>query len=68
NVDFYSGLIYRAIGFPTNMFTVLFALGRLPGWLAQWRELAKDPEMKIFRPRQLYVGPASRDFVPIDQR
>lgn len=68
NVDFYSGLIYRAIGFPTNMFTVLFALGRLPGWLAQWRELAKDPETKIFRPRQLYVGPATRDFVPIDQR
>ncbi len=68
NVDFYSGLIYRAIGFPTNMFTVLFALGRLPGWLAQWRELASDPATKIFRPRQLYVGPAIRDLVPIDQR
>jgi citrate synthase len=68
NVDFYSGLIYRAIGFPTNMFTVLFALGRLPGWISQWRELAKDPATKIFRPRQLYVGPVIRDFIPLDQR
>lgn len=68
NVDFYSGIIYRAMGFPTDMFTVLFAMGRLPGWLAQWRELAKDPESKIFRPRQLYTGPATRDYVPVDQR
>ena len=68
NVDFYSGIIYRAIGFPTNMFTVLFALGRLPGWIAQWRELQADPSTKIFRPRQLYTGPALRDFVPLDQR
>lgn len=68
NVDFYSGLIYRAMGFPTDMFTVLFALGRLPGWLAQWRELTRDPETKIFRPRQVYVGSATRDYVDIDQR
>ncbi len=68
NVDFYSGIIYRAMGFPTDMFTVLFALGRLPGWIAQWRELEMDPESKIFRPRQLYVGSPKRDYVPIDER
>jgi citrate synthase len=68
NVDFYSGIIYRAIGFPTDMFTVLFALGRLPGWLAQWRELAADPQSRIFRPRQVYTGATHRDMVPIDQR
>lgn len=68
NVDFYSGIIYRAIGFPTDMFTVLFALGRLPGWLAQWRELAADPHNRIFRPRQVYTGPAERDLKPLDQR
>ncbi len=68
NVDFYSGIIYRAMGFPTDMFTVLFALGRLPGWLSQWRELAADPAARIFRPRQVYTGPAVRDFVPVDQR
>jgi citrate synthase len=68
NVDFYSGLIYRAMGFPTDMFTVLFALGRLPGWIAQWRELSADPDTKIFRPRQLYTGPAKRDFVTVDNR
>jgi citrate synthase len=68
NVDFYSGIIYRAIGFPTDMFTVLFALGRLPGWLAQWRELAADPDARIFRPRQIYIGPVQRDVVPLDQR
>jgi citrate synthase len=68
NVDFYSGIIYRAIGFPTDMFTVLFALGRLPGWLAQWRELAADPDARIFRPRQVYTGPTTRDVVPLDQR
>jgi citrate synthase len=68
NVDFYSGLIYRAMGFPTDMFTVLFALGRLPGWIAQWRELSADPDTKIFRPRQLYTGPAKRDYLPADQR
>jgi citrate synthase len=68
NVDFYSGIIYRAIGFPTDMFTVLFALGRLPGWLSQWRELESDPGSRIFRPRQVYTGPAKRDLVPLDQR
>ena len=68
NVDFYSGIIYRAMGFPTDMFTVLFALGRLPGWLAQWRELAADPNARIFRPRQVYTGPSQRDMVPLDQR
>jgi citrate synthase len=68
NVDFYSGIIYRAIGFPTDMFTVLFALGRLPGWLSQWRELESDPSSRIFRPRQVYTGPAERDLVPLDQR
>jgi len=68
NVDFYSGIIYRAMGFPVDMFTVLFALGRLPGWIAQWRELQSDPETKIFRPRQLYTGPAERDFVAMEDR
>jgi citrate synthase len=68
NVDFYSGIIYRAMGFPTDMFTVLFALGRLPGWLAQWRELAADPSSRIFRPRQVYTGPAERDMKPLEQR
>jgi citrate synthase len=68
NVDFYSGIIYRAIGFPTDMFTVLFALGRLPGWLSQWRELESDPSSRIFRPRQVYTGPVQRDLVPLDQR
>ena len=56
NVDFYTGLIYKAMGFPTKMFTVLFALGRLPGWIAQWREMIEDPETKIGRPRQIYTG------------
>jgi citrate synthase len=68
NVDFYSGIIYRAIGFPTNMFTVLFALGRLPGWLAHWKEQMEDPTTKIGRPRQIYVGPTLRDYVPVEQR
>ncbi|HSJ35546.1 MAG TPA: citrate synthase [Acidimicrobiia bacterium] len=68
NVDFYSGIIYRAMGFPTDMFTVLFALGRLPGWLAQWRELQSDPQSKIFRPRQVYSGPEPRDITPLSQR
>jgi citrate synthase len=68
NVDFYSGLIYQAMGYPTDYFTVLFALGRLPGWLAQWEEMVKDPEQKIARPRQVYTGHSRRDFVPIDQR
>ncbi|ADU47355.1 citrate synthase [Intrasporangium calvum] len=68
NVDFYTGLIYRALGFPPKMFTVLFALGRLPGWIAQWREMIADPDLKIARPRQLYVGPTERDYVPAGRR
>ncbi len=68
NVDFYTGLIYESMGFPPKMFTVLFALGRLPGWIAQWREMINDPETKIGRPRQLYTGSPARDFVAIDQR
>jgi len=68
NVDFYTGLIYQAMGFPQNMFTVLFALGRLPGWIAHWREQFNDPATKINRPRQVYVGEVERPFVPIDQR
>ncbi len=68
NVDFYTGLIYRAMGFPTKMFTVLFALGRLPGWIAHWREMINDPATKIGRPRQVYTGPTQRDYVPIDSR
>jgi citrate synthase len=62
NVDFYTGLIYKALGFPSRMFTVLFALGRLPGWIAQWREMINDPETKIGRPRQLYVGYPERNY------
>ncbi|MEV4418113.1 citrate synthase [Catellatospora sp. NPDC049609] len=68
NVDFYTGLIYKAMGFPTKMFTVLFALGRLPGWIAQWREMMSDPATKIGRPRQVYTGAPERDFVPVAQR
>ena len=68
NVDFYTGLIYRAMGFPTRMFTVLFAIGRLPGWIAQWREMIADPATKIGRPRQLYTGPGERDYTPAGQR
>ncbi|MEV8438460.1 citrate synthase [Actinosynnema sp. NPDC051121] len=68
NVDFYTGLIYRAMGFPTKFFTVLFALGRLPGWIAHWREMINDPATKIGRPRQVYVGSPERSFVSIDQR
>ncbi|HEX6475038.1 MAG TPA: citrate synthase [Candidatus Limnocylindria bacterium] len=68
NVDFYSGLIYHAIGFPKNMFTNCFAIGRLPGWIAQWQEMIRDPETKIGRPRQVYTGPTARSYVPIDAR
>jgi citrate synthase len=68
NVDFYSGLIYRALGFPVGMFTVLFAIGRLPGWIAQWREMMTDPESRIGRPRQLYVGAPKRAYVPLTER
>ena len=68
NVDFYTGLIYKAMGFPTRMFTVLFALGRLPGWIAQWREMISDPHTKSGRPRQVYIGDPLRDYVPIEDR
>ena len=68
HVDFYSGLIYRALGFPTEMFTVLFAIGRLPGWIAQWREMMVDPDSRIGRPRQVYVGPRERSYVPMRER
>ncbi|HLU32774.1 MAG TPA: citrate synthase [Natronosporangium sp.] len=68
NVDFYTGIIYKAMGFPPKMFTVLFALGRLPGWIAQWREMIEDPSTRIGRPRQVYVGPSRRDYVPIEAR
>ena len=64
NVDFYSGIIYEAMGFPVEMFPVLFAIGRMPGWLAQWEENLTDPEQKIARPRQLYVGPPERHVQP----
>ena len=68
NVDFYSGIIYRAIGIPTEMFTVMFALGRAPGWIAQWKEMVDDPTTRINRPRQIYTGAAERAFVPIAER
>ncbi len=68
NVDFYSGLIYQAMGYPTDYFTVLFAIGRLPGWLAQWEEMLGDKEQKIARPRQVFIGPDERPFVPLAQR
>jgi len=68
NVDFYSGLIYEAMGLPVEMFPVLFAIPRTAGWLAQWQEMVDDPEQKIARPRQLYVGPGRRDFVPMGHR
>jgi len=68
NVDFYSGILYRAMGIPTEMFTVMFALGRLPGWIAQWKETVEDPQARIYRPRQIYVGEAKRSYVPIDER
>ncbi|MFH0909431.1 MAG: citrate synthase [bacterium] len=68
NVDFYTGITYRAMGFPTNMFTVLFALGRLPGWISQWYELHSDENQKIGRPRQVYTGPTARDFVHLEKR
>lgn len=68
NVDFYSGIIYKALGIPTNMFTVMFALGRLPGWLAQWKEMRDDPTSRIYRPRQIYTGHTERNFIPIEKR
>ncbi len=68
NVDFYSGIIYRALGIPTNMFTVMFAIGRLPGWLAHWKEMVEDSNTKIARPRQIYTGPTLSHYVPMDER
>ncbi|MGE0269308.1 MAG: citrate synthase [Candidatus Omnitrophota bacterium] len=68
NVDFYSGLIYKAIGIPTEMFPVLFAIGRMPGWIAHWKEMKEDPKSKIGRPRQIYTGQTVRDYVPMNQR
>jgi citrate synthase len=68
NIDFYSGITLRAVGFPMSMFTVLFAVARTVGWIAQWKEMIEDPEQKIGRPRQLYIGPSERPYVPIDQR
>jgi len=68
NVDFYSGILLRAVGIPTNMFTVCFAIGRLPGWIAQWKEGHEDPAGRIVRPRQIYVGPPKTDYVPCDRR
>jgi citrate synthase len=67
-VDFYSGIIMRAIGIPVNMFTVLFAIGRLPGWIANWREVHLNPKARIYRPRQVYQGPTPRHYVPIQER
>jgi citrate synthase len=68
NVDFYSGIVLRAIGIPTNMFTVMFAIGRLPGWIAQWKESMYDPNWKLSRPRQIYTGPLETEFIPIHER
>jgi citrate synthase len=68
NVDFYSCIIYRALGIPVQMFTVLFAMGRLPGWIAHWMEMHHSPTKRICRPRQIYTGPTAREYVPIEQR
>jgi citrate synthase len=68
NVDFYSGIVYKALGIPTSMFTALFAVARTVGWIAQWNEMIGDPDQKIARPRQLYTGHARREFVPMGQR
>jgi citrate synthase len=68
NVDFYSGIILKAMGFPSSMFTVLFAVARTTGWIAQWKEMIEDPNQKIGRPRQLYTGPTTRTYTPLEQR
>ena len=67
-MDFYSGLIYEALGMPMSMFPVMFAIGRISGWIAQWLEMVQDPEQKIARPRQIYTGERDRDYVPIERR
>ena len=68
NVDFYSGILYRAMGIPTNMFTVMFSMGRMPGWISQWLEMKRDPANRIHRPRQIYVGSTDREYAPIADR
>jgi citrate synthase len=68
NIDFYSGITLKAMGFPTDMFTVLFAVARTVGWIAQWKEMIEDPSQKIGRPRQLYTGAAQRDYIPMSKR
>jgi citrate synthase len=68
NVDFYSGIVLSAMKIPTNMFTVMFAIGRLPGWIAQWKESIDDPKWRLGRPRQIYTGPMIRDYIPVDER
>ncbi|MCB1252798.1 MAG: hypothetical protein KDB39_06040, partial [Austwickia sp.] len=68
NVDFYSGIILRALGIPLNMFTVMFAIGRMPGWIANWKEIHEDPKGRIYRPRQVYVGPVDQKWVPREDR
>jgi citrate synthase len=68
NVDFYSGIIYRALGIPRNMFTVMFAVARVVGWISHWLEMVADPNNRIGRPRQIYIGPTQRDYVPLSQR
>jgi citrate synthase len=68
NVDFYSGIVLKALGIPTSMFTAVFALARTAGWVAQWIEMVSEPGHRIYRPRQLYTGPARREFLPIDKR
>ena len=68
NVDFYSGIIYKAMGIPVNMFTVMFALGRLPGWLAHWYEMVTSRTSRINRPRQIYIGKSARDYIPLEKR
>jgi citrate synthase len=68
NVDFYSGLLYKAMGIPVDMFTVMFAIGRMPGWIAQWKEMMEDPDTKIGRPRQIYTGPAQRSYSAVQDR
>ena len=68
NVDFYSGILLKAIGIPVEMFTVMFAIGRIPGWVSNWKEIAENPKSRIHRPRQIYTGEKLRNFVPMDQR
>jgi citrate synthase len=68
NVDFYSGIVLRAMGIPTNMFTVMFAIGRFPGWIAQWKESIDDPKWRLGRPRQIYIGPLKTEYIPMDKR